>query len=126
LPRFCLLKCSGACHQCPFHHSWNDRPSVWVNVYGTLTIRDFQMCVLITIGLELSMVRNSVVTLCLACMSTTSAILHCWRTDCSTHDLLLLNGVAIQCIRQETLSSTTFRREEIGGITCVLILYNTY
>ena len=69
------------------------------------------------IGMEPSAVRNSITTLCLVHMSTTSVILHCYCVEHMgiTEALMILvelDSVTMHWLRQETLPSTTFTRKK--------------
>jgi hypothetical protein len=78
--------------------------------------------------LELSSVKNSVTALCLACTSTTTAILesHCIehaRLNEAPMSLAEMDIVTIWCVRPGSLSSTTIKRNR-GPCFCTDLLGN--
>jgi len=103
-----------ACHQDSFHHSHNKRPGIWANICGiTLTIHASQTSK--TIRLEPSAAWIKIITLCLVCMSTTTANLQCYCVEYMwlTGILMIkveLGSVSIQWVRQGTLLGATLKK----------------
>ena len=114
-PLLCLVSQWGAGHKCHFHCSLNGRPSIKLaNIHGILTIHAFQTSInLYQTGAFRSkkFSHHS-----LPSMYINNCHLHChfnehmWLTGASMM-LVELDSVIIQWVKQESISSTTHKRE---------------